>query len=179
MVDACARREEEQSGVAGSASRDDARMDARKAKRRCPWCAAMVTPYRPRKRWPPWERATESCCPACGTAISGGVPGDHPAPRSGDRELEGAPSALTGNAAPGRGTVAPANEVARWRRRDRERLDRARAAVPSDQPEIPDGEGAAVLARELRRLADMHAQGLVSNEELVAAVAEALTKRSG
>ncbi len=108
------------------------------------------------------------------------MPGDHPAPRSGDRELEGAPSALTGNAAPRRDwTVAPANEVARWRRRDRERLDRARAAVPSDQPEIPDGEGAAVLARELRRLADMHAQGLVSNEELVAAVAEALTKRSG
>lgn len=168
-------------GVAGGVARDDARMDVRKVERWCPWCAAMVTPYRPRKRWPPWQRAIESCCPACGNAVSGGVRGDDPAPRSGDRELEAAPSSPPDNsAAPPRDwTVAPANEVARWRRRDRERLDRARAAVPSAQSEIRDGESAAVLARELRRLADMHAQGLVSNEELVAAVAEALTKNSG
>ena len=151
-------------------------MDARKLERWCPWCAAMVTPCRSRKRWPPWEHAVESCCPACGKAIGVGATGGESAERSGDR----APSAPAGNPAPASSwTVAPVQQVARWRRTDRERLDRARAALAPEQREHRSPDSAATLARELRRLADMHAQGLLSNEEFVAAVVEAIPKPAG
>lgn len=63
-------------------------------------------------------------------------------------------------------TRMPPERVAPWRRKDRARLDRARAAAGH-----PLGRDAsAELALELRRLADLHASGGLSNEEFVAAV---------
>ena len=64
-------------------------------------------------------------------------------------------------------TSVPAEEVPPWRRADRARLEAARA-VPHETrtPEV------AVIAREIRRLADLHATAALSDEEFVAAVKE-------
>ncbi len=64
-------------------------------------------------------------------------------------------------------TTAPSDEVAPWRRHDRDRLDRAR-----DVGGLPDAlrEDAHRLAREVRRLADLHLAGDLSDEEFLAAV---------
>lgn len=142
-----------------------------KVERWCAWCAAMVTPRRPRKKWPPWERRTDSCCPSCGNPVSIGY--DSPQ-RIVDRDVPDEESVNEPGSVPaGDWTLVPAERVARWRRNDRARLDRARAAAPAvDKPLGRDAS--AELARELRRLADLHAAGALSNEELVAAVRVAL-----
>jgi hypothetical protein len=64
-------------------------------------------------------------------------------------------------------TTAPSDEVAPWRRHDRERLDRAR-----DVGGLPEAlsSDAHRLAREVRRLADLHLDGELSDEEFLAAV---------
>jgi hypothetical protein len=64
-------------------------------------------------------------------------------------------------------TTAPADQVAPWRRHDRERLDRARevAALPEAL-----SKDAHRLAREVRRLADLNVDGELSDEEFLAAV---------
>jgi len=64
-------------------------------------------------------------------------------------------------------TTAPSDQVAPWRRHDRERLDRARevAGLPEEL-----SKDAHRLAREVRRLADLHLDGELSDEEFLAAV---------
>jgi hypothetical protein len=64
-------------------------------------------------------------------------------------------------------TTAPSDQVAPWRRHDRERLDRAR-----DVGGLPEtlSSDAHRLAREVRRLADLHLGGELSDEEFLAAV---------
>ena len=63
-------------------------------------------------------------------------------------------------------TSLPSERVPPWRRHDRARLEAARAAAPARARD----PGAAAVAREIRRLADLHADGALSDEEFVAAV---------
>src|SRR3954464_9975609 len=71
-------------------------------------------------------------------------------------------------------TTAPSDQVAPWRRGDRERLDRAREV--GGLPEALSSD-AHRLAREVRRLADLHLGGELSDEEFLAAVRELLVWR--
>jgi hypothetical protein len=64
-------------------------------------------------------------------------------------------------------TTAPSDEVAPWRRHDRERLDRAREVGALPEALSKDSHR---LAREVRRLADLHLDGELSDEEFLAAV---------
>jgi hypothetical protein len=62
-------------------------------------------------------------------------------------------------------TSLPAEQVPPWRRADRARLEAARALPHETRtPEI------ANTAREIRRLADLHAAGALSDHEFVAAI---------
>ena len=62
-------------------------------------------------------------------------------------------------------TTLPEEQVPPWRKADRARLEAARALPHEERtPEI------AAAAREIRRLADLHANGDLSDAELVAAV---------
>jgi hypothetical protein len=63
-------------------------------------------------------------------------------------------------------TSVPSEQVPPWRRGDRARVEAARAAATGSGPD----PGARGLAREIRRLADLHADGALSDEEFVAAV---------
>jgi hypothetical protein len=75
-------------------------------------------------------------------------------------------------------TMTESDKVAPWRRSDRARLDRARAIVQRGLPEQLRRE-ASDHAREIRRLADLHGDGALSNEELVAAVRAVLFEPGG
>ena len=68
-------------------------------------------------------------------------------------------------------TTAPSDQVAPWRRHDRDRLDRAREVGALPDALSKDAHG---LAREVRRLADLHLGGELSDEEFLAAVRELL-----
>jgi hypothetical protein len=63
-----------------------------------------------------------------------------------------------------------------WRRADRARLDAARAAGSTDRPTEASASVAASRAREIRRLADLHADGVISSEQLVQAVRATLSE---
>jgi hypothetical protein len=64
-------------------------------------------------------------------------------------------------------TTAPSDQVAPWRRHDRERLDRAREVGALPEALSKDAHR---LAREVRRLADLNVDGELSDEEFLAAV---------
>ena len=147
-------------------SRDDAWME--RVERWCAFCATMVTPYRPRRKWPPWERRTDSCCPSCRNPVSIGADLRQNIVDWGSADDDSSQAVSPVPASDW--TRVPPERVARWRRQDRARLDRARAAAGR-----PLGRDAsAELALELRRLADLHAAGALSDEELVAAMRVAL-----
>jgi hypothetical protein len=65
-------------------------------------------------------------------------------------------------------TTDPPETIPPWRRRDRALIDAARAAGASAPP--PDADAAAALARDLRRLADLHADSALSDAELIAGI---------
>jgi hypothetical protein len=69
-------------------------------------------------------------------------------------------------------TSVPADQVPPWRRHDRELLDAARAAAPAGghDPSV------TAVAREIRRLADLSADGALSDEEFVAGVRARLAR---
>jgi hypothetical protein len=68
-------------------------------------------------------------------------------------------------------TNQPGEKVAPWRREDRERIERARAASTDGM----DRDAANVLATELRRLTELHQAGAITAQELVVAARTALT----
>jgi hypothetical protein len=73
-------------------------------------------------------------------------------------------------------TVDSEDNVPPWRRADRARLDAARAAGSTDRPTEASASVAASRAREIRRLADLHADGVISSEQLVQAVRATLSE---
>jgi len=84
---------------------------------------------------------------------------------------------LDGIELPGRDwTVDAEDSVPPWRRADRARLDAARAAGSTDRPTEASASAAASLAREIRRLADLHADGVISSEEFVQGVRSTLAE---
>jgi hypothetical protein len=62
--------------------------------------------------------------------------------------------------------TVPAAEVPPWRRHDRALVDAVRAAAAGGGHD----PGVAAVAREIRRLADLNADGALSDEEFVAGV---------
>ena len=64
-------------------------------------------------------------------------------------------------------TKAPAGDVPPWRREDRALVDAARAAAAAPVPEDEDAVG---LARDLRRLAALSGDAVLTDDEYVAAV---------
>jgi hypothetical protein len=65
-------------------------------------------------------------------------------------------------------TTDPVESIPPWRRGDRALIDAARAARAEAPPQ--DAEAAAALARDLRRLADLYADSVLGDAELIAGV---------
>jgi hypothetical protein len=68
-------------------------------------------------------------------------------------------------------TSLPQEQVPPWRRADRARLEAARELTPEER-----GPTTAATAREIRRLADLHQGGALSDDQFVAAVRAAVVQ---
>jgi hypothetical protein len=66
-------------------------------------------------------------------------------------------------------TVDPTERIPPWRRNDRALIDAARAAAAAEGAHAPTTLS-PLLVRDLRRLADLHADAALSDGEFVAAV---------
>jgi hypothetical protein len=125
-----------------------------------------------------FERARLALHRLRGRARDGGDDVWGQAPSGDDRDsAQGADSDLGRIELPGRDwTLDSEASVPPWRRADRARLDEARAAGSTDGSTESSASAAASLAHEIRRLADLHADGVISNEQLVLGVRSKLSE---